>query len=71
MVRILWSYSLQSEEVLHSAKEERNIPHTIKGMGTNRNDHMLPRNCLLKGVIEEKEEGIIEVREDEEEGVSS
>jgi hypothetical protein len=37
-------------EVLHRAKEERNIVHTIK----RRKANMLRRNCLLKHVIEGK-----------------
>jgi hypothetical protein len=45
-------------EVLHRAKEERNIPHTIKRRKTNWIDHILRRNCLLKHIIEGKMEGM-------------
>jgi len=39
MEKIIWTDSVKSEEVLHRAKEERNILH---------------RKCLLKHVIERK-----------------
>jgi hypothetical protein len=35
-------------------KEERNILHTIKRRKTSWIGHILPRNCLLKHVIEGK-----------------
>ena len=42
--------------------EERNILHTINRRKANWIDHILRRNCLLKGVIEGKIEGRIEVK---------
>jgi hypothetical protein len=58
MGRIIWSDSVKSEEVLPSAKDDRSIPLTIKGMNTNRYDHMLRRNCRLNSMFEGKKEGI-------------
>jgi hypothetical protein len=49
-------------EVLHKLEEERNIPHRIKRMKDNWVGPVLPRNCLLKHVTEEKTEEMIEVR---------
>jgi hypothetical protein len=46
-------------EVLLRVKEERNILHTVKGRKAKWIGHILPRNCLLKHVIEGKIEGII------------
>jgi hypothetical protein len=40
-------------EVLHRAKEERNILHTINRRKGNWICHILCRNCLLEHVIEE------------------
>jgi hypothetical protein len=49
---------VRSEEVLHSAKEERNIIDTAKGRKANWIGHILHRNCCLKHIIEVKiEEG--------------
>jgi len=48
-------------EVLRKLKEERNIPHRIKRRKDNWMGHVLPRNCLLKYVTEEKIEERIEV----------
>jgi len=50
-----------NDEVLHSVKEERNIPHVIQGRKTNRIAHILRRNCLLKHTIERKIQGKISV----------
>jgi hypothetical protein len=52
---------VRNEEVLHRVKEERNIVHTIKRRKANWIGHSLHRNCLLKHVVEGKEEGRIEV----------
>jgi hypothetical protein len=43
---------VKNEEVLHTAKEERNILRTIKRMQANWIGHILRRNCLLKSYIE-------------------
>jgi hypothetical protein len=52
-----------NEKVLHRAKDERNIVHTIKRRKANWIGHILRRNWLLKHVIEGKTEGRIEVNE--------
>jgi hypothetical protein len=54
-------------EVLHRAKEEREIPRTVTRSKANWNDHMLPTNCLLQYVTE----GMIGEGIDEEEDVRS
>jgi hypothetical protein len=71
MEKISWTDRVRNEEVLHRVKEQRNIVHTIKRRKANWIGHILRRNCLLKHVIEGKLEGRIEMREDEEEDVSS
>ena len=43
--------------VLRTAKEERNILHTIKRRGDDWIDHSLRRNYLLKCIIEGMIEG--------------
>jgi hypothetical protein len=48
-------------EVLERVAEERNILLTMKRRNANRTDHILPRNCLPKHVIEGKREGRIGV----------
>jgi hypothetical protein len=45
-------------EVLQRVKEDRNILHTINRKKRNWVGQVLPRNGLLKQVIEEKREGI-------------
>jgi len=57
-------------DVLQRVKEERNVLQTIKRRKANWNGHILPRNCLLKNVIEGKIEGRVGVTEDDEEDVS-
>jgi hypothetical protein len=52
---------VRNEEVLHRAKEEMNILHTIKRRKANWIGHILRRNCLLKHVIEGKLEGRTEM----------
>jgi len=46
-----------TKEVSQKFKEDRNILLTIKRRKANRIGHILPRNCLLKHVIEGKIEG--------------
>jgi hypothetical protein len=41
----------RNEELLHEANKETNIPHKIKRK-SDRNGHILRRNCLLKRIIE-------------------
>jgi len=45
---------VRNEEVLHRAKEERNILHTVNRRKPNWIDHVLRRSCLLKHVMEGK-----------------
>jgi hypothetical protein len=52
---------VRNEEVLHTAKEERNIVHTIKRRKANWIGHILHRKCILKYVVEGKIEGRLEV----------
>jgi hypothetical protein len=49
---------VRNEEVLHRAKEERNILHTVKRRKADWIGHISRRNCILKQVIE----GNVEVR---------
>jgi len=65
MEKISWTNRVGNKEVLHSVKEERNIPHTTREK-VNWNGHILRKNCLLIQVIERKIKG----REDEEEDAS-
>jgi hypothetical protein len=61
MEKISWTDRVRNEEVLHRAKEVRNILHTIKRRKDNWIDHILRRNCHLKHVTEGKIEGRVEV----------
>jgi hypothetical protein len=61
MEKIRWTYRGRNEEVLHGAKEDRNILQTIKRRKANCLGHILRRNCLLKSVIEGKLDGRIEM----------
>jgi hypothetical protein len=54
MEKISWTNRVRNEEVLHRVKEERIIPHTVKG----RKAKWI---CHIKYVIEEKLEGRIEM----------
>jgi hypothetical protein len=42
-------------------REDRNIPHTVKGRKANLIGHITRRNCLLKHVTEGKRDRRIEV----------
>jgi hypothetical protein len=61
MEKISWTDRATNEEMLHRAKEERNILHTIKRRKANWIGHILRRNCLREHVIEGKLEGRIEM----------
>jgi hypothetical protein len=52
-IEISWKNHVRNEGVLHTVKEKRNILRTINRGKANT----LPRNCLLKHVIEGKTEG--------------
>ena len=56
-LEISWTDHVRNEKVLQSAKEERNILHTVKRKWANCVGHILRRNCLLGHVIEGKIEG--------------
>jgi hypothetical protein len=60
MEKIIWTDRV-GNEVLHRAKEERNILQTVKRRKADWIGHIWRRNCLLKQVIEGKVEGRIEV----------
>jgi hypothetical protein len=59
MEKIIWTYCVRNEEVLHTVKKDRN--YTIKPRKANWIGHMWLRNCLPKHVTEGKTEGRIEV----------
>ena len=59
-MKINWTDRVRNE-VLHRAKEERNILIAVKRWKANWIGDILRRNCLLKQVIEGKVEGKIEV----------
>jgi hypothetical protein len=61
MEKISWTDRVRNEEVLHRAKEEKNIVRTIKRRKANWIFHILRRNCLLKHVIEGTLEGRTEM----------
>ena len=61
MEKISWTDHVRNEEVLLRVKEQRNILHEIRKRKANWIGHILRRNCLLQGVIEEKIQGGIEV----------
>jgi hypothetical protein len=61
MEKISWTDRVRNEEVLLRVKEQRNILHEIRRRKANWIGHILRRNCLLQGVIEEKLKGGLEV----------
>ena len=61
MEKISWTDHVRNEEVLLRVNEQRNILHEIRKRNANWIGHILPRNCLLKQVIEEKIKGEMEV----------
>jgi len=60
--KIVWTDRARNEEVLHSVNDDINILHAINRRKTNCIGHILRRNCLRIHVIEEKMEGMIEVK---------
>ena len=54
MDQISWIDCMRSEEVLHRAKEERNILHALKRRKDNCISQILRRDFLLKHIIERK-----------------
>ncbi|PNF24421.1 hypothetical protein B7P43_G09695 [Cryptotermes secundus] len=61
MEKISWTDYVRNEEVLIRVSEQRNILHEIRKRKANWIGHILRGNCLLKGVLEGKIEGWIEV----------
>jgi len=61
IVKISWTDRVRNEDVLRTAKEDRNILHKIKIRKDNRIGQILHRNCLLKHIIEEKREEMIDM----------
>jgi predicted AlkP superfamily pyrophosphatase or phosphodiesterase len=57
-MEISWTDRVKNE-VLHRAKEERNVLHTINTRKPNWIGHIWHSNCLLKHVIEGKVGGIV------------
>jgi len=71
-MEIIWNDRVCSEEILHRAKEERNILYTIQSRKDNWIGHIFCRNCLLKHVIARRIDGRIKATERrEKEEVSS
>ena len=60
MESISWTDHVRSE-VLHTAREKRNILHSVKRRKADWLGDILHRNCRLKHVIEGRIEGEIEV----------
>jgi hypothetical protein len=56
MQKISWTDRVRNEEVLHRVKEERDILHPVKRRKANWIGHISRRNCLLKHVVERKNE---------------
>jgi hypothetical protein len=56
MDKIIWTNRVENEDILHGAKEKRNILLTAKRRKANCIGHMLSRNCLQKNVIDGKRE---------------
>jgi hypothetical protein len=61
MEKISWTDHVRNEEVLQTAKEDRNILDSTKIRKANWIGYIIHRNCLLKHVTEGKIEGRIEV----------
>ena len=61
MEKIIWTDYVRNEDVLLRVKEQRNIQHEIRKRKANWIGHILPRNCLLKQVIEGNIKGEMEM----------
>jgi len=61
MEKISWADHVRNGEVLLRVKGQRIILHEIIKRKANWIGHILPRNCLVQGVIEGKIKGGIEV----------
>jgi len=61
MEKISWTDRVRNEEVLHRAKEEGYIVHTVNRRKADWIGHIWHRNYLLVQIIEGKVEGRMEV----------
>jgi hypothetical protein len=52
--KISWTDHVRNEGVLLRVKEQRNILHAIRKRKANWIGHILPRNCLLRGLLKER-----------------
>jgi len=50
MEKIIWTDRARNEEMLHGAKEGRNVLHTAK-----RNGHILCTSCFYNTLLKERE----------------
>ena len=60
-MQISWTDHVRNEEVLLRVNEQRSILHAIRRRKANWIGHILLRSCLLKHIIDWKEEGRIDV----------
>jgi len=58
MEEISWTVRFGIGEVLHRAKEDRDIVHTVQRRKGNWIGHILRRYCLVKHVSERNIEGL-------------
>ena len=70
MEKIGWTDRVRND-VLQRVKKEMNILQTVRRRNANWIVHTFRTNCIPKQVIDGKREGRIQVREDEEEDISS
>jgi hypothetical protein len=56
-MKISWTTRANNEAVLHRAKEERNILHTLRQREANWTGYILHRNCLLNPIFKGKIRG--------------
>ena len=57
MEKISWNDGVKNEEVLHRVGEDRNNLYAIKRKKAKGIGHILRRNCLVRHVIEERNDG--------------
>jgi hypothetical protein len=63
MEDIIWTNHVRNKEALQRVKENGILLYTVERRKAKWIGHILWRNCLLKHIIEEKEEGSIQVKE--------
>lgn len=52
--KIIWTYSLKNEKVLHGIKEERNMLNTLKRRQVNCIGYTSHRNCFLNTLLKQR-----------------